>query len=149
MHNQNIFSILALLLALGAALPGHGHEVSISDPGLNAAVREALQKPSGPLTQQDLLALTQLSAGGRSISNVAGLESALNLQILDLDNNSIINFAIANALTNLSILDLFNNHLSNFFLSNAWQNLNIIDVGFNSFGAASLPDGLTNLDTLF
>jgi hypothetical protein len=34
MHNQNIFSNLALLLALGATLPGHGQEVSISDLNL-------------------------------------------------------------------------------------------------------------------
>jgi hypothetical protein len=33
-------------------------EVSIPDPGLNAAIREALQKPNGQLSQQDLLSLT-------------------------------------------------------------------------------------------
>jgi len=35
-------------------------EVTIPDPGLNAAIREALDKPIGPLTEQDLLSLTNL-----------------------------------------------------------------------------------------
>jgi hypothetical protein len=44
-------------------------EVSIPDPGLSAAIRGALQKPSGPLTEQDMLSLTLLNAGCRNISN--------------------------------------------------------------------------------
>jgi hypothetical protein len=54
------------LLSAGA------QEVSIPDLGLNAAVRQALQKPGGPLTEQDLLSLTNLSAGSRNISSVDG-----------------------------------------------------------------------------
>ena len=37
-------------------------EVFIPDPGLNAAIREALQKPNAPLSPQDLLSLTSLNA---------------------------------------------------------------------------------------
>ena len=32
-----------------------GQEVSIPDSGLDAAIRDALRKPTGPLTQQDML----------------------------------------------------------------------------------------------
>lgn len=124
-------------------------QISIPDPGLNAAIRQALQKPTAPLTEADLLGLTFLSAGGRSISNVTGLEFARNLGILDLDNNSITNFPIAAALTNLTILDLFENRLTGFVLSNAPPRLNILDLAFNSLAQCSLPAGLTNLDTLF
>ena len=42
-------------------------EVSIPDPGLNAAIREALEKPNGPLTEQDLLSLTNLNASNRNV----------------------------------------------------------------------------------
>jgi formylglycine-generating enzyme required for sulfatase activity len=124
-------------------------EVSVPDPGLNAAIREALQKPAGPLTEQDLLSLSILSAGGRQIKTVEGLEAARNLRILDLDSNSLTNFPIAGALTNLAILDLFNNRLASFVLSNASPGLTIIDLAFNSLTQCSLPPGLTNLDTLF
>jgi len=43
---------------LGFILTTAAQEVSILDPGLNSAVREALQKPTGPLTDADLLSLT-------------------------------------------------------------------------------------------
>jgi len=85
----------------------------------------------------------------KGVSTVEGLEVARNLKILYLDNNSITNFTIASALTNLTILDLFNNHLASFVLSNGSPILNIIDLAFNSINQCALPDGLTNLDTLF
>jgi formylglycine-generating enzyme required for sulfatase activity len=124
-------------------------EVPIPDPGLQAAIRETLQKPLGPLTQQDLLNLTQLSACCRSIRSVEGLQAARNLRIVDLTSNSITNFPFAGTLTNLEILDLFQNNLTSFAVSNALPKLNILDLGFNSLAQCSLPGGLTNLDTLF
>src|SRR6266540_2673006 len=133
MKNINHFtrcSLLFILALAGFVLSAFAQEVSIPDAGLNAAIRQTLQKPVGPLTEQDLLSLSSLSAGGRSISNVAGLEFARNLSLLDFDNNSITNFTIASALTNLTILDLFNNHLPSFVLSNALPKLNILDLAF-------------------
>ena len=124
-------------------------EVSIPDPGLNAAIRDALQKPAGPLAAQDLLNLTSLLAGHRNIRSVEGLEAARNLRILDLDGNSLTNFPIADALTNLTILDLFGNNLDAFVLTNALPNLTILDIAFNSLTQCSIPAGLRKLDTLF
>lgn len=123
--------------------------MAIPDPGLNAAIRQALQKPNGPLTEQDLLSLTNLLAGHRNISSVEGLEAARNLRLLDLDGNSLTKFAIADALTNLTILDLFGNHLVNFVLSNTPPQLRILDIALNSLTQCALPAGMTNLDTLF
>ena len=116
-YMRSIVYFIRLLLLASIVTSALAQEVSIPDPGLNAAIREALQKPFGPLTQQDLLTLTNLSAGGQQIRSVQGLEAARNLRILDLDNNSLTNFNITSALTNLTILDLFNNHLTNFVLS--------------------------------
>ncbi len=149
MNPRTLFSILVTVIFIRFAASVCADEVSIPDPGLNAAIREALQKPSGLLTESDLVGLTNLSAGGRNIRSVEGLESARNLKILDLDSNSLTNFPIADGLTNLTILDLFNNHLTNFSLSNASPNLTIIDIGFNSLEECSLPAGLERLDTLF
>lgn len=123
--------------------------MSIPDPGLNAAIREALQQPGGPLTEPDLLSLTNLLAGGRQIRSAEGLEAARNLRILDLDDNSVTNFPVADALTNLTILDLFKNDLSRFVLSSPLPKLTILDIALNSLTQCSLPPGLTNLDTLF
>ena len=45
---------------------GAAQNISIPDPGLNAVIRETLQKPNGELTQQNLSSLTDLNASGRS-----------------------------------------------------------------------------------
>ncbi|HTH48812.1 MAG TPA: hypothetical protein VMB21_14965 [Candidatus Limnocylindria bacterium] len=138
----------AVMLTCLVFLAG-AQEVPIPDPGLNSAIRQALQKPDGPLTESDLLNLTNLSAGGRDIRSVAGLEAARNLRVLDLDANSITNFAIADALTNLTILDLFGNRLTSFALTNPLPRLGILDVAFNSLTQCSLPAGMGSLNTLF
>ncbi len=141
---------VALSLALISSLnTSPAQEVVIPDPGLQSAIRDALAKPAGPLTETDLLSLTFLSAGGRSITNVQGLEAARNLSILDLDDNSITTFPIAESLTNLSILDLFGNDLTSFALTTASSKLTILDVAFNFLTDCSLPSGLANLETLF
>src|ERR1041385_2117822 len=117
------FLLIALTL-IGHAAPVRAQEVSIPDPGLNAAVREALNKPAGPLTERDMLGLTFLNATGRSITNAQGLEAARNLNLLDLDSNSLTNFVVPSSLTNLNSLDLFNNHLTSFVLPNGLAKLN-------------------------
>jgi Leucine Rich Repeat len=141
--------LLPILIWVGFFISARAQQVNIPDPGLNAAVRVALQKPTGPLTEADLLSLTNLLAGGWGITNVSGLEAARNLRILDLDNNSITTFPVADALTNLTILDLFGNHLSSFVLSTPLTKLAILDIAFNSLAQCSLPAGLSSLNTLF
>jgi formylglycine-generating enzyme required for sulfatase activity len=146
---NHVFKVIRALILVSFAASALAQEVVIPDAGLNAAVRAALQKPAGPLTQQDMLALNNLSAGNKQISDLTGLGTARNLSILDLDLDSLANFNIGSALTNLTILDLFENHLTNFDLSNCSTRLTIIDGSFNAIAHCFIPDGLTNLDTLF
>src|SRR5215831_14324554 len=84
---QPLFRVLLFLMSFTVAT--HGAVVTIPDPGLNAAIREALGIPTAPLTDQDLLGLTSLSAGGRNIQSVEGLQAAHNLKFLDLDSNAL------------------------------------------------------------
>ena len=59
-------SLLLILFAFSSlTMATQAQEVSIPDPGLNAAIRDALQKPIGPFTTTDLLGLTNLSARSR------------------------------------------------------------------------------------
>jgi len=118
--------VLTLLVLTSLTTSLLAQEVSIPVPGLNAAIREALQKPAGPLTQQDLLTLTNLDASTRNISNPQGLEAARNLVSLSLQTNHLTNFSLPNTLTNLTVLDLSVNSLTN----------------------CSFPDGLIKLATL-
>jgi formylglycine-generating enzyme required for sulfatase activity len=141
--------VLALLVLANFLSSACAQEVPVPDPGLNAAIREALQKPTGPLTEQDMLSLTVLSACCRGISSIQGLEAARNLTILDLHSNLLTNCVVPDTLTNLHIVDLFQNQLTSFVVPAALSKLTIVDVAFNSLTQCSLPNGLTNLDTLF
>ena len=67
--------LAANLVLIKLATASLAQEVIIPDPGLNAAVRETLGIPAGPLTQQDLLGLTNLSAISSNITNLMGLEA--------------------------------------------------------------------------
>ena len=75
-RKRTILGVVSTLILAGFMASARAQEVSIPDPGLNAAVREALQKPIGPLTESDLLRLTFLSACCRDISSLEGLEAA-------------------------------------------------------------------------
>ena len=149
----------------------HAQALSISDPGLDAAIRDALRKPNGPLSAQDLLSLTNLDASSRNISSVAGLEAAGNLVTLNLEDNSLTSFTLPASLTKLNLLDLnFNESLTNFTLPSGMTNLTSlflvknqltdlelpadlvdlvqIDATENELASFTLPAGLTNLSIL-
>src|ERR1051325_213695 len=81
--------LLTLLALAGFASSARAQEVTIPDPGLNAAIRDEVGNPSGPLTVQDLLSLTNLNARSRNVGNIEGLEAARNLVSLDLQINHL------------------------------------------------------------
>ncbi len=61
------------------------------DINLENAIRAELEKPTGPITEADMLELTSLSAWHMGISDLTGLEYATNLTRLDLEANEINN----------------------------------------------------------
>jgi hypothetical protein len=74
-NKMNLFwavAVLGLNLSIGST---PGQEVLIPDPALNAAVHETLGVTSGPLTQQDLLSLSNLTARNRNIRSLQGLDA--------------------------------------------------------------------------
>ena len=64
--------VLTLLVLASFVTITLGQEVQIPDPGLNAAIREALEQPGGPLTDQDLLRPTGSSDGSCGLGGGAG-----------------------------------------------------------------------------
>ena len=140
-----VLTLLALTSFVATTL---AQEVSIPDPGLNAAIREALQKPFGPLTEQDLLSLTNLNASRRNVKSIVGLEAARNLVSLDLQINRLTNFSLPSELTKLSTLDVSVNPLTNFFLPSGLTNLTSLTLESDGFTNLTLPAGLTGLRSL-
>jgi len=87
--------------------------VTFPDPGLEAAIRAAIGKPTGDILESDLVGITTLYANNRAISTLAGIEHCVNLQWLHLYNNQISVLAPLSALTALNWLGLYNNQISN------------------------------------
>jgi hypothetical protein len=61
--------------------------VTIPDAALLAAVRTALGRPTGIITDLNLLTLRNLNLAGLGIRSLSGLQYATNLRILNLRNN--------------------------------------------------------------
>jgi formylglycine-generating enzyme required for sulfatase activity len=137
-----------LLILANVVASAPAQDVSIPDPGLNAAIREALQKPIGPLMQQDLLSLTNLSARNRDVKNIIGLEAARNLVSLDLQINRLTNFSLPTELTKLMVLNVSVNPLANFFLPDGLTNLTSLTIESAGLTNMTLPAGLTRLNNL-
>lgn len=67
-------------------------EVKFPDANLDAAVREALGfKGTDPYYASDLDALTRLTASGRNIESIEGLQNCRNLRQVNVSNNKIRN----------------------------------------------------------
>ena len=140
--------ILAGLIQMGYSNAVMAQEVLIPDSDLNSAIREALQKPVGPITQQDMLDLTILDASGRNIKSLQGLEAAHHLTTLNIEANGLTALALPNGLTNLIFLDLADNLLTNLTLSADLGRLNQIDLEINQLTSVAFPAGLANLAVL-
>ncbi|MCL0038064.1 leucine-rich repeat domain-containing protein, partial [Thermodesulfovibrionales bacterium] len=87
--------------------------VTIPDPNLAAAIREALGiGPGVNIYRSDLERLIRFEADDRDISNLTGLEYAVNLQGLSLGGNQITDIAPLAGLTGLGTLWLWNNQIT-------------------------------------
>ena len=140
--------VLSLLVLGSFTASTLAQEVFVPDPGLNTAIRDALGKPIGPLTQQDLLSLTNLNARNRNVRSIVGLEAARNLVSLDLQINRLTIFSLPSELTKLNALDVSINPLTNFFLPSGLTNLTSLIVESAGLTNLTLPTGLTRLNNL-
>ncbi|MCI2253888.1 leucine-rich repeat domain-containing protein [Domibacillus sp. PGB-M46] len=144
--------------------------VVIEDPYLEWIIRAQLNKPSDPLTVEDLESLTGISAQDTSISSLKGLEPAVNLEILHLGGNDITdltpirNFQKLKALTingnkvedlqalenlnALEYLDLSGNQISDISILHNKTSLKELSLNDNTISDISALRALTNLEKL-
>ena len=103
-----------LLICLTLSLPVTAQIVNIPALNLRAAVEDALGKASGAtITPADMTHLTHLEASEKDIRNLAGLEHATNLTVLNFDLNSVSDLSPLAGLTNLTGLYLVGNSVLN------------------------------------
>ena len=89
-----------------------GPYVVFPDKNLEAAVRQALERPKGPLTRGHLKRMKELEVNHKAIEDLTGLEHAVNLTKLNLMDNQISDVSPLVSLTNLGYLVLENNQLN-------------------------------------
>ena len=135
--------------------------VAIPDAKLRGVIEEALGKASGvPITQAEMATLDSLDASDAEITDLTGLESAVNLTRLDLgwekpkpghvptNSNEISDLAPLSGLTQLISLDLAHNNISNISVLSSLTHLTSLDLEFNNITDVSALAGMTNLRDL-
>ena len=136
--------------------PGLRLDIDIPDRNLRAVINEKLGKaPDATVLPEDMKTLTELDASNRNISNLTGLEAAINLTILDLgtkflgdlstNSNSISDLSPLAGLTNLTDLRLRQNSVSDISALAGLTNLEVLYLGTNSISNISPLAGLTQL----
>ena len=78
----------------------------IPDENLALAIRDEINKPEGVLAKEDIQKVIVLEAKNKDIIDLTGLEYAINLEKLDLQENAINNPEVLEKLENLKELSL-------------------------------------------
>ncbi|MEO7992878.1 MAG: protein kinase [bacterium] len=123
------------------------HADLIADPGLELALREALNADSGLLTLEQLAQVTSLKASGVGIGSLDGIARCKNLSVLNLGANRIVDLTPLNGLTDLEGLYLLNNRIVDPSPLSRLHKLRILDLASNLIVAVP-PGTLNRLDSL-
>ncbi|OQA10626.1 MAG: Internalin-A precursor [Firmicutes bacterium ADurb.Bin373] len=123
--------------------------VHFSDADLEAAVRNALNKPAGDITSADMAGLTQFDASDQDIADLRGLEYAVNLRELYLDDNLVSDLDVLKGLVNLQYLALEGNQISDISALAGLTSLQILWLANNQVSDLDPLSGLINLQSLF
>lgn len=115
-----LFLLIGLVFAFTMLAPVAKAEnddvVSIPDENLEAAIRDAIEKPEGDILPEDMESLTVLGSINSGVENLTGLEYAVNLEELNLRINQISDISPLAGLTNMRRLRLGNNQISDISL---------------------------------
>ena len=138
-----------LLMCFSISLTATAQIVNISDPDIWFAVTEIVGKPPGAVvTVADMRSILELQVESSAITNLTGLEYAINMIGLDLTDNLITNLLPLRGLTNLEKLDLGENSIVNISHLSGLRNLKELWLWDNAIVNISALRGLTNLEIL-
>ena len=124
--------------------------VEVPDPNLRQAIRETLALPDGvPLTQLEMLRLTELKAWSRDIKDLTGLQYATNLERLALWGNQIKDVTPLANLTKLTELNLAYNAVESVEPIAGLINLQTLNLTINRVQDITPLANLINLEFLY
>ncbi len=130
--------------------------VNVPDEVLEQAIRDALGKQGGELTCEDLANLVEFNNDNNGISNLEGLQYALNLEVLDTRFGTFGDLSPLSGLTKLKSLILIENSISDISPLKNLTNLEILLLSNGADGSETNNNvtdltplsGLTKLDRL-
>ena len=133
LHSLRLHTVVIALLVVGAIGAGAQGVINFADPDLEALVRTAINRPRGFVYPSHLLGgvLVELDASASNISNLGGLQYALELEVLDLSGNSVRNIDPLQSLTNLREFDLSNNRVNNVASLQPLRDLEMLNLADN------------------
>ena len=105
--------------------------ILFEDSNLESVVRQALDRPQGRFTSEDIDSLTHISASSKDIHRLAGLEHLTALQRLDLQDNLIADITPLVALAKLDSLDLQDNLIVDVTPLTGLTRLSLLDLKNN------------------
>jgi len=142
------FKYILSLMPTPTPTPTPGDEVVFPDPNLEAAIREAIGKPTGPIYESDLVGLIWLDASERNIADITGLEYCTSLTNLQLWGNQISDISHLAGLTSLTNLLLHQNQISDISHLAGLTSLTGLHLWSNQISDISPLAGLTSLTHL-
>jgi Leucine-rich repeat (LRR) protein len=123
--------------------------ISFPDQNLEAAIREALGKPTGDIYKADVENLTSLYAAERGIVSLTGLEHAASLTHLYLDSNNISDISPLANLSSLTDLYLGLNEISDTSQLGNLTSLTLLRLDSNNISDISPLANLSSLTDLY
>ena len=150
---KRLFSfMIALLIVINAAYAQESQWMP--DPILQKAVRQQLgMDADSPLTKADMLRLASLNTLElqitEKISDLTGLEYAINLEFLAVVGNHVQDFHSLANLTKLTFLDLGGNAISDVSPLVGLVHLEVLRLWSNQIVDVSPLTGLVNLKELW
>ena len=146
---QHIFictRILCTLLFFLTPLSTSAQTINIPDANLRKAINEALGKaPNAQITVDEMATLRELNALSMNIKNLAGLEAAVNLEGLGLNNNIISDISPLAGLIELRDIGLEENAITDLSPLAGLINVVHLHLGHNVITDLSPLEGLINL----
>ncbi len=126
-----------------------GEFVTFDDANLEAVVRSALGKPTEGITGGDMATLTSLDAAASNVSDLGGLEYAINLSELSLYGNQLSDLTPLQGLVSLERLYLYNNQVSDLTPLQGLTSLDRLYVNNNQISDLTPLQGLASLTWLY
>ncbi len=122
--------------------------VVFKDNNLKQSLSNLLGIAGDEITVGDMKGLKMIALGNQKISNLTGLEYAINAMEIKIWDNQISDISPLSGLTNLVSLDLSYNQISDISPLSGLIHLDYLNLEYNQISDISPLSGLTNLTSL-